>query len=110
MCLNAREIGPQHVARSHQKSTLGPAVSCDANRMGWLLSFFVSDLATDTKTVISEKLNILLESIHKGKGLMGSLVNDEELSNEFKITLKELNTLIKDIKEHPKKYFRFSVF
>ncbi len=59
---------------------------------------------------VSEKLNILLESIHKGKGLMGSLVNDEELSNEFKITLKELNTLIKDIKEHPKKYFRFSVF
>ncbi len=58
----------------------------------------------------SEKMNILLEGIHKGEGVMGSLLKDEQLSEELKITLKELNVLIKDIKEHPKKYFKFSIF
>jgi phospholipid/cholesterol/gamma-HCH transport system substrate-binding protein len=64
----------------------------------------------DNINAVSEKMNILLESIHKGEGVMGSLVKDEQLSEELKITLKELNALIKDIKEHPKKYFKFSIF
>lgn len=59
---------------------------------------------------VSERLNSLLEKIDKGEGLMASLVNDEELSRDLKTTLKELNILIKDIKEHPKKYFKFSIF
>jgi hypothetical protein len=37
-------------------------------------------------------------------------VKDEELAKELKTTLTELNTLIKDIKENPGKYFKFSVF
>ncbi len=41
---------------------------------------------------------------------MGSLVRDEDLSGELKATLKELNILIKDIRENPGKYFRFSIF
>jgi hypothetical protein len=41
---------------------------------------------------------------------MGGLVKDDQLSKELKTTLKELNELIKDIKEHPKKYFKFSIF
>jgi phospholipid/cholesterol/gamma-HCH transport system substrate-binding protein len=59
---------------------------------------------------VSEKLNILLDSINKGEGVMGGLVKDDQLSKELKTTLKELNELIKDIKEHPKKYFKFSIF
>jgi phospholipid/cholesterol/gamma-HCH transport system substrate-binding protein len=58
----------------------------------------------------SERLNLLLEQIDKGQGLMGTLVKDEELSKELKTTLRELNMLIKDIKEHPSRYFKFSLF
>ena len=58
----------------------------------------------------SEKLANLLERIDRGEGLAGRLVKDEDLAKELKTTLTELNTLIKDIKENPEKYFKFSVF
>lgn len=56
------------------------------------------------------KLNILLDKINKGEGPVGSLVSSKELKEDLQATLKELNSLIKDIKEHPRKYFKFSVF
>lgn len=58
----------------------------------------------------SEKLANLLDRVDRGEGLAGSLVKDEDLAEELKITLTELNVLIKDIKENPKKYFKFSIF
>ena len=58
----------------------------------------------------SEKLNNILSRVDQGEGLMGSLVKDDELSQELKSTLKELNFLVKDMKEHPSRYFKFSLF
>lgn len=59
---------------------------------------------------VSERLGILLERIERGEGVMGSLVKDEELSAELKTTLKELNALIKDMRDNPRRYFKFSLF
>jgi len=59
---------------------------------------------------VSERLAILLERIDRGEGVMGSLVKDEELSTELKTTLKELNALIKDMRDNPSRYFKFSLF
>lgn len=58
----------------------------------------------------SKQLSSILERIDKGEGIAGSLVSDSELSKELKDTIKELKDLTKDIKENPKKYFKFSVF
>jgi phospholipid/cholesterol/gamma-HCH transport system substrate-binding protein len=58
----------------------------------------------------SKNLNNLIEHIENGEGVMGSLIKDDELSKELKTTITELNVLIKDIKEHPEKYFKFSLF
>ena len=41
---------------------------------------------------------------------MGSLITDDELSQELKITLQDLNVLIKDIEANPHRYFKFSIF
>lgn len=56
------------------------------------------------------RLNAILEKIDKGEGSMGKFVTDKELANELRSTLQEINALAKDIKEHPKKYFSFSLF
>jgi phospholipid/cholesterol/gamma-HCH transport system substrate-binding protein len=56
------------------------------------------------------RLNAILEKIDKGEGAMGKLLTDKELADELRSTLREINALAKDIKEHPKKYFSFSVF
>lgn len=58
----------------------------------------------------SGNLNLLLARIEKGQGLAGQMFKEGELSKELKTTLAELNTLIKDIREHPGKYFSFSLF
>ncbi len=56
------------------------------------------------------KLNIILDKINKEEGSVGRLVSNKELSEELQSTLKEINALVKDIKEHPKRYFKFSMF
>jgi len=65
----------------------------------------------------SKQLSLILEKIDAGEGVAGSLVKDKELNREMKDTLVELKNsvtefkeLIKDVKEHPKKYLKFSIF
>lgn len=57
-----------------------------------------------------EKLNTVLGVIEKGKGNVGLLINDEELYKNLDNSAKNLNKLIEDIKENPKKYINVSVF
>jgi phospholipid/cholesterol/gamma-HCH transport system substrate-binding protein len=65
----------------------------------------------------SSQLSSLLDGIEKGKGMVGALTQNEELPKDLQdvlVELKKLSTeieaLAKDIKEHPKKYFKFSLF
>ena len=64
-----------------------------------------------------KELSSILERIDKGEGLAGAFLRNEELAKElsevlleFKRLSSELEALAKDIKEHPKKYFKFSIF
>ncbi len=59
---------------------------------------------------VSEKLNGILGKIEKGEGFAGSLLKDEELTDELKSALKEMSALMKDVRENPKRYFKFSFF
>lgn len=56
------------------------------------------------------QLSSILKEIDQGEGLAGALIKDKELAKDLKETLTELKDLMKDIKDHPKKYFKFSVF
>jgi phospholipid/cholesterol/gamma-HCH transport system substrate-binding protein len=58
----------------------------------------------------ASRLNAILEKIDKGEGSVGMLITDRQVADELHSTLKEINALAKDIKEHPKKYFSFSLF
>ncbi len=66
--------------------------------------------ATTAVETFSVRLNSVLETIDKGEGVAGSLVKDKELADDLKSAVTELKTLIRDLKENPKKYFKFSVF
>ena len=66
---------------------------------------------------VSSQLSSILEGIEKGKGMAGTMIRDEGLVKdlqdvlvEFKKLSTEIEALAKDIKEHPKKYFKFSLF
>jgi phospholipid/cholesterol/gamma-HCH transport system substrate-binding protein len=57
-----------------------------------------------------KELSSILERIEKGEGVAGALVRNQELLREFEETVTDLKKLINDIREHPKKYFKFSLF
>ncbi|WP_242132283.1 MlaD family protein [Aestuariivivens marinum] len=50
--------------------------------------------------------NLILDEMEQGKGSMGKLLKDEALYNNLEGTTKELEELLRDIKLHPKRYFR----
>lgn len=52
----------------------------------------------------------LMVKINNGQGSLGLLVNDKSLYNNLDSTAHNLDILIKDLHEHPKKYVHFSVF
>ena len=56
------------------------------------------------------KLNNLLVDLEAGKGSMGKLLKDEQLYRNIEASTKEIELLIKDLKEHPKRYVHFSLF
>ena len=56
------------------------------------------------------RLNGILSDIEQGKGSMGKLMKDESVYNNIQATTKEKELLIKDLKEHPKRYVHFSLF
>ena len=58
----------------------------------------------------AEQLRSILERVEEGRGLLGAFTRDEELTKELKDTILQLKDLLKDIQEHPKKYFKLSLF
>jgi phospholipid/cholesterol/gamma-HCH transport system substrate-binding protein len=52
----------------------------------------------------------LLRRIETGEGTIGKLVTDDELYTRADKLLMDLESLIADVKAHPTKYFRFSLF
>ena len=55
-------------------------------------------------------LNLVLSSINSGEGSLGKLIQDDALYNNLEASTKEVELLIKDLKEHPKRYVHFSLF
>jgi phospholipid/cholesterol/gamma-HCH transport system substrate-binding protein len=63
------------------------------------------------KTVTSlditlNKLNVVLSKLENGEGTMGKLLQDDTLYTNLSGSTAELEALLRDIKLHPKRYFR----
>lgn len=57
-----------------------------------------------------DELQTILNQINSGKGTVGMLLHDDTLYMGLNKSAAELDLLLKDIKENPKKYLKFSVF
>jgi phospholipid/cholesterol/gamma-HCH transport system substrate-binding protein len=65
----------------------------------------------------AQDLDAILSSINRGQGMAGALVHDQKMVGEVEDALleirrlaEEMKNVLKDVKEHPNKYFKFSVF
>lgn len=56
------------------------------------------------------QLNKVVSGIDRGEGSLGKIMKDDQLYNNLNAASNNLNSLIEDLKAHPKKYVNFSVF
>ncbi len=55
-------------------------------------------------------LSMILERVREGEGSAGMLLQDEALYHNLSNASDELEKLLEDIRKHPERYFRISVF
>jgi phospholipid/cholesterol/gamma-HCH transport system substrate-binding protein len=57
-----------------------------------------------------DELNLILSQVNKGQGTVGMLMHNDTLYMELNRSAEELNLLLKDVRENPKRYVKFSLF
>ena len=57
-----------------------------------------------------ENLNLIMAKVERGEGTAGKLVNNDSLYTNLSKATKELELLLIDLREHPKRYVHFSMF
>ena len=55
-------------------------------------------------------LNTTINKLNNGNGTAAKLLNDPNMYSQLQSTIKSVNTLVDDIKVHPKRYVSISVF
>ena len=64
----------------------------------------------DSMKVLASSLNQSVSRLQSGQGTAGKLLSDEELYAKLLESVSSLELLIQDIKAHPHKYVKFSLF
>ena len=75
-------------------------------------NFAKLDLETTLKSLNGSmaQLSAIMQKANSTDGSLGALLNDKELYNNFNRTAKSLQTLLDDLRVHPKRYVNISVF
>jgi phospholipid/cholesterol/gamma-HCH transport system substrate-binding protein len=69
----------------------------------------IKAMATNLESTL-ESFDAVMKKIEHGEGSIGKLVNDEKLYDNLDAASKELEELLRDLKENPKRYLHISVF
>lgn len=80
-----------------------------ANLSDSLAQVDIKAMATNFEATL-ESFDAIMKKIDNGEGSIGKLVNDEKLYNNLEAASKELEELLRDLKENPKRYVHVSVF
>ena len=69
----------------------------------------IAKTVKDLRTTITG-INSLVASIDKGEGSIGKLLKDDKMYTNLTNASKELEELLREMKEHPKRFVHFSLF
>jgi phospholipid/cholesterol/gamma-HCH transport system substrate-binding protein len=68
------------------------------------------DEAIGTLSTTMYDLNSIITDVKSGEGSLGKLIQDGSLYSEMNESLSQLELLLKDMRENPKRYVHFSLF
>ena len=57
-----------------------------------------------------EKLDSVMAKVNSTDGTLGAMINSKQLYDNINNTVRSLNTLMDDLRVHPKRYVNVSVF
>ena len=60
--------------------------------------------------MVHDEVNKLTATLNNNKGSMGLLMNDPALYNNLNSTLRNVDSLVVNLKANPKRYVHFSIF
>ncbi len=63
----------------------------------------------EVHTAVKE-LSIMLNKLNNGDGTAAKILNDKEVYQQLQGTIKSINTLVDDVKTHPKRYINIAIF
>ncbi len=79
------------------------------NVSGQLANAHIQKTFTDLQGSVNQ-LQGIMTKVNNSEGSLGLLVNNKDLYNNMSSSLKSLDKLLADLKEHPSKYVNISVF
>ena len=108
---------PPMVADAHRAmqsiqelSVGGRQTLTQANRLLDTLQYANLGLIAHRADSTLQHLNTLLATLQSTQGTAGRLINSPELYNHLDSATRNLELLLRDLKEHPKRYVHFSLF
>ena len=91
-------------------SVRGRQTLTQANRLLDTLQYANLGLIAHRADSTLQSLNSLLAALQSTQGTAGRLINSPELYNHLDSATRNLELLLRDLKEHPKRYVHFSLF
>ncbi len=88
---------------------INPMVSNFKNFSDSLQQLPIAEVSVSLKNT-ADNLNAITESIKKQEGTLGKAIGDDKLYKNLNQSLKSLDSLLTDLREHPKRYVHFSLF
>jgi len=108
------ELADKSVKAADDVRELNRKISSKESTLGMLINdraVYDKGLSLLTRADNSVKsIEEVAAGIRKGEGTAGKLVTDKELYDRMNRMVENLDALLKDFKEHPGKYIKFSVF
>src|SRR5262249_62164081 len=102
---NLREVSQQLRTLVEQKN---PVVTRTVDRLDYTTSR--ADTLITRLSVAADRFASLAEKADSDSSTGGRLLRDRGLYDQVHSTVRELNALVKDIKDNPHKYLKFSLF
>jgi len=94
---------------SDQRIGLGPLLT-KLNRLMDSVNNLQLQPTVEKLDQIAQNLNAITEKIDEGEGSMGKLINNDSLYTNLNNAARDLDLLMIDLRENPKRYVHFSLF